>query len=234
MRQGTFLWCPAWVADSVPFSPAKEERWLYDKKIICILILVCLCCLLVYADEEAEKQLKKEIGAFEITAMQRELAKENEAGYLVQDAGRGNSNWINTQARYAFTRFIEYALSECELTMSQENMAGQAGAYGIGERFDQAMGAEDGTDAFLISAVQYCVETPGLNKDALLKELVDAVIGDYYPSPSRCLPSKEAILNAYLESALYNGVSLSGQTGVFPTEGGSAAMVYISDSGKSP
>ena len=37
--------------------------------------------------QEAEAQLEKELGAFEITAMQRELAKNNEAGYSVLDAG---------------------------------------------------------------------------------------------------------------------------------------------------
>ena len=39
--------------------------------------------------------------------------------------------------------------------------------------------------------------------------------------------SWEAILNAFLQTTLYDGVTLSDQTGVFPTEGGSAAMVYI-------
>ena len=56
---------------------------------------------------------------------------------------------------------------------------------------------------------------------------MDAIIGDYYPSPSRCLSNTEAILNAFLQNTLYGGVELSDQTGVFPTEGGSAAMVYI-------
>ena len=58
---------------------------------------------------EAERQLEKELGAFDITAHQRELARENEAGYPSLDAGRGNPNWINTQARYAFTRFSDFA-----------------------------------------------------------------------------------------------------------------------------
>ena len=56
---------------------------------------------------------------------------------------------------------------------------------------------------------------------------MEGIIGDYYPSPSRCLTHTEAILNAYLQSTLYNGVDLAATTGVFPTEGGSAAMVYI-------
>lgn len=198
------------------------------KRILCLMLaLGMLLATTAFADQEAEAQLEKEIGAFEITGEQRELAKTNEAGYPVLDAGRGNPNWINTQARYAYTRFMNYAIGECELTMREGDMAGQAKRVGIGERFDEAMDPEEAADAFLIAAVDYCVDTLGLDKDALLKELVDAIIGDYYPSPSRCLPNTEAILNAFLQTTLYNGVELSAQTGVFPTEGGSAAMVYI-------
>ncbi|MBR3016365.1 MAG: bifunctional aspartate transaminase/aspartate 4-decarboxylase [Clostridia bacterium] len=177
--------------------------------------------------QEAEEQLQKELGAFEITAHQREIAKTNEGGYSVLDAGRGNPNWINTQARYAFTRFSDFATRECELDVSQGSMAGHARQEGIGVRFDAEMDPENDTDAFLIEAVDYCVNTLGLDKDTLLKELADAVIGDYYPSPSRCLPYIEIILNAYLQSTLYNGADLAGETMIFPTEGGSAAMVYI-------
>ena len=204
--------------------------------------LTVLCCITalfsgqVIAEEEgkvidlqqeAEEQLQKELGAFEITAHQREIAKTNEAGYSVLDAGRGNPNWINTQARYAYTRFSDFATRECELDMKEGSMAGHARQDGIGERFDAEMDPENATDAFLITAVDYCVNALGLDKDTLLKELADAVIGDYYPSPSRCLPYTEIILNAYLQSTLYHGADLAGETMVFPTEGGSAAMVYI-------
>ncbi len=209
------------------------------KKLLAVWMAVCCFTLLlsgwVFSEEEkvtslqqeAEQQLQKELGAFEITANQRELAKKNEAGYSVLDAGRGNPNWINTQARYAFTRFSDFATRECELDMSQGSMAGHARQEGIGERFDAEMDPENATDAFLIAGVNYCVDTLGLDKDTLLKELADAVIGDYYPSPSRCLPYTEIILNAYLQSTLYHGADLAGETMIFPTEGGSAAMVYI-------
>ena len=201
------------------------------KRILCILLSIYTMCMIftaaAFADQEADEQLQKEIGAFEITAEQRELAKTNEAGYPVLDAGRGNPNWINTQARYAFTRFMDYATGECEMVMSEDSMAGQAITEGIGERFDAAMNPEQPIDAFLISSVNYCVNTLALDKDSLIKELADAVIGDYYPLPSRCLPNSEIILNAFLQDRLYNGVELADQTRVFPTEGGSAAMVYI-------
>lgn len=215
------------------------KKWTMKRYSALLAILCCITVMfsgpvtaeekgkVINLQQEAEEQLQKELGAFEITANQRELAKNNEAGYPVLDAGRGNPNWINTQARYAYTHFSDFATQECELDMKKGSMAGHARQEGIGERFDAAMDPENDTDAFLIAAVDYCVKMLGLDKDTLLKELADAVIGDYYPSPSRCLPCIEIILNAYLQSTLYNGADLAGETMVFPTEGGSAAMVYI-------
>lgn len=180
-------------------------------------------------EQETQAQLKKEISAFEITAHQRQLAADNEAGYRVLDAGRGNPNWMNTQSRYSFSRFMEFAIGECERTMNEGNMAGQAVKKGIGKRFDKAMDKENETDAFLLDAVDYCVDRLEINKDDLLKEMVDGIIGDYYPSPSRCLPCTEKILGAYLQDTMYQGENLLNSTRIFPTEGGSAAMAYIFD-----
>lgn len=202
-------------------------------RLVCALLSLCLTAPLALGEngltpqQEAEAQLEKELGAFEITANQRELAKTNEGGYAALDAGRGNPNWINAQARYAFTRFMNFAIGECELDMKQGAMAGHGRQTGVGERFDAAMDPDDPTDAFLIAAVDYCVNSLGLDKDTLLKELGDAVIGDYYPTPSRCLPCTETIQNAYLQSTLYKDADLAKETHIFPTEGGSAAMVYI-------
>ena len=165
---------------------------------ICLVLTICVLFTTgALADQEAQAQLEKEIGAFEITAMQREMASTNAAGYPVLDAGRGNPNWIDAGARYAYARFMNYAIGECQLTMSEGDVAGQAKQEGIGQRFDAAMDPNDPTDAFLIAAVDYCVSALKLDKEDLLKELVDAIIGDYYPSPSRCLPNSEAILNAF-------------------------------------
>ena len=177
------------------------------KKLFAVWMAVCCVALLlsgwasaeeegkvITLQQEAEQQLQKELGAFEITANQRELAKSNEAGYSVLDAGRGNPNWINTQARYAYTCFSDFATRECELDMNHGSMAGHTRQEGIGARFDAAMDPENATDAFLIAAVDYCVNTLGLDRDTLLKELADAVIGDYYPSPSRCLPDRKSVV----------------------------------------
>ena len=76
------------------------------------------------------------------------MAAENEAGYPVLDAGRGNPNWINTQSRYALTRFMNFAIEECENDFSKGSMAGHAIQEGIGERFDKAMDPDDKTNSF--------------------------------------------------------------------------------------
>ena len=109
-------------------------------------------------------------------------------------------------------------------------MAGAAKKEGISDRFDAAMDPDSQVDAFLINAVNYCVEKLGIDKDDLLKELADAIIGDYYAEPSRCLVNTEIILNTFLQSVLYGDANLASTTKVFPTEGGTAAIDYIFDS----
>lgn len=180
--------------------------------------------------DEFSEILSEEMSAFEITAAHRKAAANNEKGYPVLDAGRGNPNWINTQARYALIRMMEFALSESERTLSIGTLAGQAKREGIAERFDSFMVPDNDTDAFLIQMVNWCEDKLGLDKETLLKELTDAVIGDYYPSPDRCLECTEVILNAYLEDVLFNGKMIDGKTQLFPVEGGTAAIVYIFNS----
>ena len=139
------------------------------KRILCMALVLCLLLpAAALADPEAERQLEKEIGAFEITAAQRELARGNTAGYPVLDAGRGNPNWINAQVRYALVRFMEFAIGECERTLAEGAMAGQAEKAGIGERFDAAMDPENAADAFLTAAVELCVNTLGLERPYLV------------------------------------------------------------------
>ncbi len=177
--------------------------------------------------EETQDQFQKELSAFEITAFQRKLAPDNEAGYPVLDAGRGNPNWINGKVRRAFTRLMDFATSECELVYANGDMAGHGNKEGIGERFDAFMDEKSDTDKFLIDAVEHCVKDLNMDKDDLLFEFSNGITGDYYPTPSRCLTHTEAILNEFLVSALFNGKEPENGTDIFPTEGGSAAMTYI-------
>lgn len=221
-----------------------RKHWIY----ILILVLVSSMCFYlgrttgnvsdhtsdgqteVIEEENTPQQEEVTLGAFDITSQHRALAAENEKGYAVLDAGRGNPNWINTITRKACSRLMDFAVSECERTYEADHMGGHAQQEGIYERFQKAMDPDQEADAFLLEAARYCIDTLKADPDALIREFADGIIGDYYPSPSRCLTYTEQILNAYLESVLYDGVSLKDETLVFPTEGGSAAICYIFDS----
>lgn len=181
-------------------------------------------------DNQKYEEALEQLGAFEQTALMREIAKKNERGNTYLNAGRGNPNWINTLARHAFARIQEFGIRESELTFCGDGIAGYTTLEGIGQRFLNFLSADDKTDAFLKQAVAYCANRLDIDEDKFVKELTDAIIGNNYPVPSRCLTEIEKILNRYLEKTLYRGEALAQTTQVFPTEGGTAAICYIFES----
>ncbi len=56
-----------------------------------------------------EKQLEQ-LGAFEISQKMLALAQKNEKSNVFLNAGRGNPNWINTLARLAFARLMQFGI----------------------------------------------------------------------------------------------------------------------------
>ncbi|HZK53465.1 MAG TPA: bifunctional aspartate transaminase/aspartate 4-decarboxylase [Desulfosporosinus sp.] len=176
-----------------------------------------------------EKELER-LGAFEIASKMLKLAKNNENHNSFLNAGRGNPNWINTQARLAFARFIAFGVKESERTMREGNLGGYTTLDGIAGRLDDMLDLSQKEDGFIKAFINYAVDELGIDQDALVKEFTDAIIGNNYPVPSRCLVNIEKIINAYLQDTLYNGVSLAESTQVFPTEGGTAAICYIFNS----
>jgi aspartate 4-decarboxylase len=56
--------------------------------------------------------------------------------------------------------------------------------------------------------------------------MVDAVLGDHYPTPDRMLAICEKIIHKYLEQEMFGNLPI-GKFDLFATEGGTAAMDYI-------
>lgn len=179
--------------------------------------------------KNTDKKIEK-LGAFEVSEAMRELAQNNAKKNAVLDAGRGNPNWINTKARLAFARLTEFGVAESRQTIFNGDLAGYTTLAGINDRFTEFMDASDEIDQFLLASVEYTATNFDIDRDEFVKEMTDGVIGNNYPVPSRILKHSEKILNAYLQQTLYNGVDLADKTQVFPTEGGSAAIVYIFNS----
>lgn len=179
--------------------------------------------------KDFEKKLEG-LGAFEISSKMLKLAQNNEKHNAFLNAGRGNPNWINTQGRLALSRIIEFGVLESRRTMNEGNLAGYTTLDGIYERLVAFLDGSHEADKFLFDSIEYCVKNLNVDKDEIVNEFVNGAIANNYPVPSRCLINTEKILNMYLEKELYNGVKLSGETNVFPTEGGTAAICYIFNS----
>ena len=178
---------------------------------------------------EEEKKLES-LGAFEVSHNMLKLAKNNEKHNVFLNAGRGNPNWINTEARLAFARIVEFGVLESQRTMHDGNLAGYTILDGIRGRFESFLDDSKDIDKFLRNIIEYYTNELSIDGDQLVKELVDGAVANNYPVPSRCLVNIEKILNMYLQKELYNGVDLKDKTSVFPTEGGTAAICYIFNS----
>ena len=179
--------------------------------------------------KDLEKKLEG-LGAFEISSKMLKLAKNNEKHNKFLNAGRGNPNWINTEGRLALSRIVEFGVFESRRTIHEGNLAGYTNLDGIYERLMDFLDGGHEVDKFLRDAIDYSIKTLSVNKDELVKEFVDGVIGNDYPVPNRCLVNTEKILKLYLEKELFGGVKLANETNVFPTEGGTAAICYIFNS----
>lgn len=111
--------------------------------------------------------------------------KVKNAAYTLLNAGRGNPNWIATEARRAFFALGQFAMDECESHgMLPEGIAAIPVKEGISVRFEEWMRDHKtlaGVD-FLRSAYEYTLVELAADADALVYEWTDGIIGDHYPT----------------------------------------------------
>jgi len=178
-----------------------------------------------------EKKLAR-LNAFEISARMLGIAEENAKGGVFLNAGRGNPNWINTNARLANNLLVEFGVQEAQRTFSACDLAGYTDEAGIVERFAHFLDEKKDDEAakFLQQALDYVTGNLHQDRQSVIAEWTNGAIGNNYPVPSRVLQHTEVILNHYLQATLYNDTPLADQTRLFPTEGGTAAIVYIFNS----
>lgn len=91
---------------------------------------------------------------FEVAALFYKYALTNSRGLRAINVGRGNPNWINTQARFAFNRIVEFGMKESLQTINLDdgNLAGYTDQTGIAECFNQFLDGDNPVDAFLKQA----------------------------------------------------------------------------------
>lgn len=179
--------------------------------------------------DESELSKFTKLSNFEVSAIFLQYAQNNLRDNRVINAGRGNPNWINTLSRAAFAKLVQFGIDESGNTFQRDDgvMAGYIESNGVADRVLNKLSDTDTVDQFIRSSIDYGVNKLGFDKDAFVAELLNGVIGNNYPVPSRSLKYTEDILKQYLQKNLFKDADLADETDVFPTEGGTAAMVYL-------
>lgn len=181
-----------------------------------------------------EKEMEK-ISPFELKDRLIELADESIRKMMrtLLNAGRGNPNWVATLPREAFFLLGEFGITECRRNINfGEGIAGLPPKKGIAARFLQFIAnkqKEEGA-GFLQKCYDYMIEEHNADADTLIHEWTESVIGDQYPVPDRILKYCEIAVRDYIAQELCAGRPPQGETDLFATEGGTAAMCYIFDS----
>lgn len=166
-----------------------------------------------------------------IIAMADEKVKKS--AHILLNAGRGNPNWIATEARNAFFAFGQFAMTEATRTFSMpEGIAGVPKQDGISVRFETWMrenASLPGVD-MLRRSYEYCLEELSADSDALIGEWASGILGDNYPVPPRILDYTQRITRKYLDWAICAGNPPKDVTfDLFAVEGSTAGMCYAFD-----
>ncbi len=148
---------------------------------------------------------------------------------MMLNAGRGNPNWITMVPRQGFSQLNLFAVEEAERNPHRPRLGSTPEKNGITERFLKYL--EENWDApgvtFLKKAFEYTCTELAIDGDEFICEMVDAILGDHYPTPDRMLELCEKVVHKYLEQEMCESSPPPGKFDLFATEGGTAAMDYI-------
>ncbi|MET0826556.1 MAG: bifunctional aspartate transaminase/aspartate 4-decarboxylase [Acidimicrobiales bacterium] len=172
---------------------------------------------------------KTAISTFELQSALVHAARTS--GRPVLDAGRGQPNWVATTPREGYLELSAFALAEANEHGAGSGRGAAPPAAGIADRLAAHLTARsaegsDGAD-FLADAIAYGVDELGFLPDPWVDELVRAVLGAGYPSPTRMLSHVEQVVERYLVGVVGADPAPAGTYRVFATEGGAAAMAYV-------
>lgn len=181
-----------------------------------------------------DKELSK-LSPFELKGRIIEMANQkvkNDANTML-NAGRGNPNWIATDARDAFFALGMFSMQESRKDFYlPEGIAGVPQQDGISVRFETWL-RENPTlpgVSFLAKAYEYCLMELSADADELVEEWAGGIIGHHYPTPPRILKYTEAVIRKYLDWAICaENPPKDNVFDLFAVEGSTAGMCYFFD-----
>ena len=149
----------------------------------------------------------------------------------VLNAGRGNPNFFSTVPRYAFGLLTIFSSYLGSLESSIDDIGFFPQKKGIATKFNNFLSLNEDTQTgkFLSDAVHEMITISGLEEEELIHQLVMSTIGCFYPNPPRVQQFVEPVLAEFLGKRIYNS-NLKNKIKIFPTEGASAAIIYVFNS----
>ena len=148
---------------------------------------------------------------------------------MMLNAGRGNPNWVATIPRQAFFALGTFAIDEAKRVMDLPGFGGSPNKEGVAKRFESFLKKNKTKPGipFLKQAYDYVRKQLKIDAEEFVFEMVDAILGDHYPTPDRILDCTAQIIHKYLEQEMCANDPPKGKFDLFATEGGTAAMDYI-------
>lgn len=171
-----------------------------------------------------EEKKYEGLSPFELKNKLISMAKSHDEKMML-NAGRGNPNWVTMIPRKGFFQLGLFAVEESERNPHRPRLGGPPEKEGIAKRYESFLKKNENLPEvkFLRQAYDYVVKEIKANPDDYMLEVVDAILGDHYPTPDRMLSISEQIVHKYLEQEM----SINPKFDLFATEGGTAAMDYI-------
>ncbi|MGB2630672.1 MAG: bifunctional aspartate transaminase/aspartate 4-decarboxylase [Candidatus Omnitrophota bacterium] len=177
---------------------------------------------------KTEEKRYEDLSPFELKNKLISMAQTHHERMML-NAGRGNPNWVAITPRQGFLQIGAFALEESQNRPHRPGLGSTPEKKGIAKRYEHyliknlfAPGVK-----FLQKAYSYVCDELKLDPDEFVGEMVDAILGDHYPTPDRMLTSSERIVHKYLDQEMCGGKPPKGKFDLFATEGGTAAMDYI-------
>ena len=169
----------------------------------------------------------EQLSPFEIKNNLIEMAQKS--GPNILNAGRGNPNFLNTTARKAFSQLNLFASTYAVGKMNNQDLGLRPVKLDITKKLKKFLQEKKGEEgiAYLSQAVAYIEKNIEGDFDQNIWELVDATLGDYYPTPPKMIPVNQKITQKYLDKVFFpNNTKPQADFDLFATEGAGAAMCY--------
>jgi aspartate 4-decarboxylase len=187
----------------------------------------------IFVDKQDNGYKYRTLSPFEFknTLIKLAKAKVGKTGEIL-NAGRGNPNFYSSIPRYAFGFLQLYATYIGNKDSGIKNIGIMPEKKGCWKKLHNLLehNKHTNTGKFLLDALQQMKSITGFKKDTLAHQIIIAALGCFYPNPPRSQPFVEPVLAEFLSKIIYKNSSLKNKIKIFPTEGASAAIVYVFNS----